>query len=72
MNLIAGVIAMAMGGFAAIWPAHAARLWGSNRLSGLTPGKQTSYLRWYRVFGIVLCLGGALCGLESMGVWNSG
>ena len=66
INLSVGVVAMAMGIFVAAAPARAAGIWASKRLER----DQPSVLRWFRVFGIILCLGGALFALDSIGFWN--
>jgi len=69
INLTASTIAMAFGFFAAASPGQAARLWASGRLEKMSPQGRLSYLRWYRAFGIILCLGGALLALDSLSVW---
>jgi len=60
------VIAVAFGAFAIAWPARAERIWGSERLSKLTPGSRVAFLRWYRVLGIMLCLSGVLLAIDSI------
>jgi hypothetical protein len=35
----------------------------------LPPHDRASYLRFYRTFGIILCLGGVLLAFDSLGFW---
>lgn len=58
-DLVVGGFAMTWGAFAAASPRRAAEIWGSERLRNMTPERQASFVRWYRVFGIVLFLAGA-------------
>ncbi len=64
-NLAVSGITMAFGAFAAASPRRAAEIWGSERFHNMTPERQASFVRWFRVFGIVLFLIGALFGLHS-------
>lgn len=60
---------MVFGTFVAVSPFRAAKIWASGRLDGLTPGQKLSFLRWYRVFGVILFLGGLLFAVDS--IWFS-
>jgi Sec-independent protein secretion pathway component TatC len=66
VNLLVSTIAMALGVFAAASPRRAAEIWGSQRLQNLAPEHKTSFVRWYRVFGVFLFLGGLLFAVESI------
>jgi hypothetical protein len=66
MNLLVSIVAVALGVFIAASPARAAKIWGRERLERLAPEHRVSFLRWYRTFGIVLCLGGTLFALDSI------
>jgi hypothetical protein len=66
MNLLSCAIALTFGLLAVASPMRAARIWGWSRLNQLPPARKTSYLRWYRVFGVVLCLGGALLLVDTL------
>ena len=57
-NLVVSGVAMTFGAFAATSPRRAAEIWGSERLHSMAAERQASFLRWYRVFGIVLFLSG--------------
>ena len=65
LNLLVAAVAMAIGGFAAISPRRAAEIWGAQRLERLTPERRPSFVCWYRAFGILLWLAGALFALDS-------
>jgi hypothetical protein len=65
-NLIVSTVAMALGAFVAASPRRAAEIWGSHRLHNLAPERQSSFVRWYRVFGILLFLGGVLFAVDSV------
>jgi hypothetical protein len=67
LNLFMGAVAMALGVFVTMSPARAALIWSSERLEKLAPRKRVSFLRWYRVFGVLLCLAGVLYALDSVG-----
>jgi hypothetical protein len=66
MNLLASAVGIALGAFIAAAPAKAAEIWGSQRLARLGPHHRASFLRWYRVFGIILCLGAVLLAIDSL------
>ena len=66
MNLLVSIVAMALGAFAAASPRRAAEIWGSQRLHNLAPDRKASFVRWYRVFGILLFLGGVLFAVDSI------
>jgi hypothetical protein len=66
MNLLLSTIAVTLGIFAAASPTRAAEIWGRSRLEKLVPEQRALYLRCYRAFGIVLCLGGVLFAVETM------
>ena len=66
MNLLACAVALTFGLLAIASPARAARIWGWNRLDELPAARRIFYLRWYRVFGVVLCLGGVLLAIDSL------
>lgn len=57
---------MALGTFAAASPRRAAGIWGSQRLERLAPDRRPLFVRWYRVFGILLFLGGVLFAVDSI------
>jgi hypothetical protein len=67
INLLLSTVAIALGVFVAISPARAAEIWASERLEKLAPQRRASFLRWFRAFGIILCLGGVLFALDSIG-----
>lgn len=64
-NLVVSGLAMTFGAFAALSPRQAAEIWASERLRNMTPERQVSFVRWYRVFGIVLFLAGVSFALHS-------
>jgi len=66
MDLIMGAVAMVFGIFIAVSPVRAARIWAAGRLDGLIPKRRAVFLRLYRVFGIVLWLGGLLFAVDSI------
>ncbi len=66
-NLLVSTVAMALGTFVATSPHRAASIWGSQRLANLAPDRRASFIRWYRAFGIVLCLAGVLLAADSIG-----
>jgi hypothetical protein len=70
INLLVSALALALGVFVAISPTRAARIFSSGRLERLAPSDRVSFVRSYRLFGIVLCLGGALFALDSIGFWS--
>jgi hypothetical protein len=57
-------IAMVLGVLVAVSPAGAANIWGSEKLARLAPEKRPSLLLWYRAFGILLFLAGALMAID--------
>jgi hypothetical protein len=57
---------MALGTFVATSPHRAAKIWGSQRLANLAPERRASFVRGYRVFGILLCLAGVLLAVDSI------
>jgi hypothetical protein len=66
MNLLVSAIAVTFGIFAASSPLRAAEIWGWNHLHRLSPAQRVLYLRVYRAFGVVLCLGGVLFAVDSL------
>ena len=66
MNLLPSAFAITFGLFAATSPTRAARIWGWSHFHELPPGKRTWYLRCYRAFGIILCLGGMLFAVDNL------
>jgi hypothetical protein len=70
INLFVSAIAMALGVFVTASPAVAAEIWSSERLQRLAPQKRAAFVRWYRVLGILLCLGAALFAFDS--IWAVG
>ena len=67
INLAVSVITIILGAFITASPARAAKIWGSEKLEGLTPAQEVVFVRWFRVLGILLCLGGILCAVDSIG-----
>ena len=66
MNLLVSTVAMALGAFVAASPDRAAEIWGSQRLANLAPERRASFVRWYRAFGILLCLAAVLLLVDSI------
>ena len=66
VNLSLSAIAVTFGVFAAAAPGKAVKLWGWSNFDKLTPAQRALYLRWYRAFGIVLCLGGVFFAIDSV------
>lgn len=66
LTLLVSTIAMALGTFVAASPHRAAKIWGSQRLANLAPERRASFVRWYRAFGIFLCLAGALLAVDGI------
>jgi hypothetical protein len=66
MNLLLSAVAVMFGLFVAASPARAAEIWGRSHLDKLAPKQRALYLRSYRAFGIVLCLGGVLYAADSL------
>ena len=69
MNMLLDTLAIAFGAVAVVSPRRAVKIWGAGRLDGLTAKRQTSFLRWYRIFGVVLFLAGTLSAVDS--IWFS-
>jgi hypothetical protein len=65
-NLLVSTIAIALGAFVAASPHRAAEIWGSQRLAKLAPERRAAFVRWYRTFGILLCLAGLLIAADSV------
>jgi Sec-independent protein secretion pathway component TatC len=65
-NLFVSTVAMMFGAFAAASPRRAAQIWGSQRLQNVTPEREASFVRWYRIFGIFLFVGGALFAVDNI------
>ena len=65
-NLLVSAVAMALGAFIAVAPDQAAKIWGSQRFDNLAPERRPLFVRWYRVFGIFLFLGGLLFAVDSL------
>jgi len=66
MILLVSTFAVVLGAFVAASPAQAAKIWGPQKLDSMTPGQRVSFLRWYRAFGILLCLGGVLFAVDNL------
>ncbi len=64
MEMVVYGLAMALGIFIAALPKRAAKIWGSEKLDKLASRQKVSFLRWYRVFGILLWLAGALIAID--------
>jgi hypothetical protein len=65
-KLLVSTVAMALGTFVAASPFRAAKIWGSQRLANLAPERRASFVRWYRAFGILLCLAGVLVAVDGI------
>ncbi len=63
---LVGTVAMALGTFVAASPLRAAKIWGSQRLANLAPERRPSFERWYRAFGVLLCLAGVLVAVDGI------
>jgi hypothetical protein len=68
MNLLLSVVAMAFGAFVVVWPARAAKILAAGRLDSLEPPQKTLFLRWYRLFGIILLPGGLLSSVYDIAI----
>jgi hypothetical protein len=66
VNLVVGAVAIALGAFVAVSPARAAKIWGSERLGETASQDRVPLFRWYRVFGLLLCLAGILVVIEGL------
>ena len=71
MNFLLSALAMVFGLFIVISPIRASNLWAAGRLVELAPERRVSYLRWYRVFGVVLFLSGLFSVVDGIGFANS-
>jgi hypothetical protein len=65
-SLLVSTVTLALGTFIAAAPRRAAMIWGSQRLANLAPERRASFVRWYRAFGILLCLAGVLFAIDSI------
>ena len=65
-HLLVSAVTIALGAFIAASPRQAAKIWGSQRLANLAPERRASFVRWYRAFGILLCLAGLLFAADSL------
>lgn len=65
-NLLVSTVTVALGAFIAASPHQAAKIWGSQRLANLPPERRVSFVRWYRAFGVLLCLAGVLLALDGI------
>jgi len=65
-NALVSTVTIALGAFVVASPDRAARIWGAQRLEKLPPERRASFVSWYRVFGILLLLGGLLFAIDSM------
>ncbi len=66
MGMLVCGFAMALGTFVAVSPDRAAKIWGSERLGRMNPERKAAFLFWYRVFGILLYLAGALIAADAI------
>ena len=66
MNLLVCAVNIALGVFIVVAPHRAAEIWAAERLERLAPTSRLSFLRWYRVFGAILCLAAALFMLDTL------
>jgi hypothetical protein len=69
IGVAVSIFTIAIGVFVATSPNRAANILACGRLEALPPEGRALYLRFYRTFGIILCLGGALMCFDSMGFW---
>jgi len=69
IGLAVSILAVTLGVFVPASPGRAANIFASGRLKALPPQDRASYLRSYRAFGIILCLGGVLLAFDSLGFW---
>jgi len=65
-HVLVSAVTIALGAFIAASPCQAAKIWGSQRLANLDPERRASFVRWYRAFGIFLCLTGLLFAADSI------
>jgi hypothetical protein len=66
LNFFVASVAITLGVFATVAPRRAAEIWGSQRLATMAPERRASFMGWYRVFGILLFLGGVLFAVDSI------
>lgn len=69
IGLAVSILAVAFGIFSTISPVRAANIFASGRLERLPPQDRILFLRCYRAFGMILCVGGTLFALDSLGFW---
>ncbi len=70
LNLLVSTFTVALGAFVLASPSQASRIWGSEKLDRLAPAQRVLLLRWYRIFGALLCLEGLLFAVDSIGFSN--
>jgi hypothetical protein len=70
VGLSLSILTGALGVFVTASPARAAKIFASGRLEKLPPRERALFLRWYRAFGIILCLSGLLFALDWLGYWK--
>ena len=70
MNLVVSLVAIILGALITASPAQAAMIWGSAKLEKLTPPQKTVFVRWFRALGILICLGGILFAVDTIGFSN--
>ncbi len=66
---LVSVVAVGLGAFVATSPAQAARIWGWEKFDGLSPAEKVLFIRWFRIFEILLWLAGLLIAVDSL--WDS-
>lgn len=66
MELLVSALAVVLGAMVAASPAHAAKMWGPQKLDTMASAQRLSLLRWYRAFGILLCLAGVLFAVDTI------
>jgi hypothetical protein len=66
MDRLLSAAAMVFGAFVVVSPIRAAKIWAAGGLDTLEPARRVVFLGWYRVFGIVLFLGGLLSWVDSI------
>ena len=66
IDLLPSVLALTFGLLAAAAPSRAALLWSGDRMRDLPPGRRVVFLRWYRVFGLMLLLAGVLLAADKL------
>jgi hypothetical protein len=67
MSLLLSTLAMVFGLLVVVSPTRAAKIWAAGRLDGLAPKRRVSFLRWYRVFGVVVFFFGVFYAVDSIG-----